>query len=365
MKERGLQVERMGDVYSLAERVIVWLGLGDSTSGHAIQFLRTIASKTEVDWSNFEIKPLSQDDEAWVDRKKTQLYGERKVFAIHSLVMRPWFERLWVQQEIHNKRNTVLVCGSDTMSWQDFRQAVLCFFNKWESLEDNAVVYPGFLDRVVLIVETISTLDDATLGVLMERTQKCKCSDPRDRVFAVLNMLGPGERNAKIKADYTKSVSQVYRDAVLSIVNHTKDIGILEYCEMQEQPLESPDSLQFPSWVRNWTLPISTQRIFGGHASGNSYAETSYDNDVLRVMGTHVASISHIEKIECHGMTDWIPAIRNFSQKFLPDIESASYVSSGSKLDAYCRLLCENYFVDQVVPPRISMPGFQQSRKFY
>ena len=362
LKERGLQVERMGDVYSLAERVIVWLGLGDSTSVHAIQFLRAIASKVKVDWSTIETGLLSQDDAAWVDDTKTQLYGEREVFAILSLVMRPWFERLWVQQEIHKKRNAVLICGSDTISWQDFRQALLCFYNKWAALEDNFIDYPGFLERVALIVETISELDDSTLGALMERTQKCKCSDPRDRVFAVLNMLGPWERNAKIKADYTKTVSQVYRDAVLSIVNHNKEIKILMYCEMQEQPLESPDSLQFPSWVRNWMIPISTDRIFGGHASGKSNAETFYDNDVLRVMGTHVASIRHIEKIEWDGMTDCITTIQNFSQKFLPDIESASYVSGGSKLDAYCRLLCENYFVDQYVPAGESMPDFQQSR---
>ena len=62
-------------------------------------------------------------------------------------------------------------------------------------------------------------------------------------------------------------------------------------------------------------------------------------------------------------MTAWIPAIRDFSQNFLPEIESASYVSGGSKIDAYCRLLCENIFADQYVPARASKPNFQQSRE--
>ena len=364
LKERGLQVERMGDIYSLAEQVIVWLGLGDSTSAHAIQFLHTIASKIEVDWIPCTIKPRSQDDAAWADTHKAQHLGEREVFAILSLVMRPWFERLWVQQEIHAKRNVVLICGSDIVSWQDFRQAIYCFYYKLAAFEGKWILYPGFLERIQFISRMVSQVSYSTLGELMKRTQECKCSDPRDRVFGVLNMLEPFERNVNIKPDYTKTVIQVYWDAVLSIVNHTKRIIILEHCEMQEQPLESSDSLQFPSWVRNWTIPVFTERVFSGRASCNSFAQTFCDNDVLRVMGTHVARIGHVEKIKCYDHINFIPAIRNFSQKFLPDIESASYVSGGSKVDAYCRTLCSNYFVDQYVPARASMPGFQQSREW-
>ena len=365
LKERGLQVERMGDIYSLAERVIVWLGLGDSTSVHAIQFLRTIASKVEVDWITSAMKPLSQDDADWADINKAQYFGEREVVAIHSLVMRPWFERLWVQQEIHAKQNAVLICGSDTLSWQDFRSALFCFFSKRAFSEDDLILYPGFTNRIVLISKMIIGVDYSTLGQLMETTQKCKCSDPRDRVYGVLNMLEPWERNAKIKPDYTKNVSQVYRDAVLSIVNHTNRINILGHCEMQEQPLELSDSLQFPSWVRNWAIPTSTERMFGGHASGYSNAETSYDNDVLRVMGTHVTRIAHVEKIMCDSVPDLVSTIYHFSQKFLPDIMSSSYVSGGSKLDAYCRSLCNNYFDDRYIPAaQAYLPDHQQSREW-
>ena len=364
LKERGLQVERMGDIYSLAERVIVWLGLGDSNSVHAIQLLRTVASKVEVDWTFRTIKPRSQDDADWADIHKAQHYGKREFFAILSLVMRPWFERLWVQQEIHGNHSAVLICGLDTLSWQDFRQAFVCFYYKWRSNGDKILHDPSFSARIVLISKMVSGDDYSTLGELMERTQPCKCSDPRDRVYGVLNMLDSWERNAMIKPDYTKTVIQVYRDAVLSIVSRTKSISVLEHCEMQEQPLESPDSLQFPSWVRNWMIPNSTNRMYSGHASSNSNAETSYDNDVLKIMGTHVAGISHVEKCMCVSRTHLIQAIQKFSQKFLPDIKSASYVSGGSKLDAYCRSLCDNYFDDLYIPAQAFMPGFQRSREW-
>ncbi len=364
LKERGLQVERMGDIYSLADRVIVWLGLDDSSSGHAIQLLRTIASKVEVDWITSTMKPVSQDEADWADMSKAHSYSKQEVFTIYTLVMRPWFERLWVQQEIHANRNAVLICGLDTLSWHDFRQAIFCFYYKWRAFENDRILYPGFDNRFVLISGMISEGGYLTLGELIERSQQCKCSDPRDRVYAVLNMLRTFERDAKIKPDYTKTVSQVYRGVVLSILDHTNKISILGHCEMREQPLESSDSLQLPSWVPDWTIPSSTQRMYTGHTSGNSNAETSYDNDVLRVMGTHVARVGHVEKIMCDSIPGLILAIQDFSQKLLLDVKSASYVSGGSKLDAYCRTLCDNYFLGQYLPAQALMPAFQESREW-
>ena len=367
LEERGHQVERMGDVYSLADRVIVWLGLDDTTSLHAIQLLRTIASKVEVDWITIKMKPVSQDDADWGDMTKDSSYSQQDAFAVHSLVMRPWFERLWVQQEIHANRNAVLICGLDTLSWHDFRKAFFCFFGyKWRTSGDDESLYPGLPIRLRLIAKMISGADCSTLGALIVKSELCKCSDPRDRVYAVLNMLktvNSFERHAKIKPDYAKTVSQVYRDVVLSILDQTNQTSILDHCEMQEQPLGSSDSLQIPSWVPDWTIPSNQRRLNIGFASGNSSAEISHGNDVLRVMGTQVARICHVEKIVCDSMLDSILAIRDFSQKLLPDVMSASYVSGGSKLDAYCRTLCGNRFSGQYLPANALMPVFQESRE--
>ena len=364
LEERGHQVQRMSDVYSLAERVIVWLGLDDTTSGHTIQLLRTIASKVEVDWITSTIKPVSQDDAQWADVTGARYHNRQDRFAVYSLIIRPWFERLWVQQEIHSNTNAVLICGLDTLSWHDFRKAIYCFYRDWGAFEDEITLYPDLGVRFQLINNMICEAAYLTLGALIERTQHCKCSDPRDRVYAVLNMPNNFERNAKIKPDYTKTVNQVYQNVVLSSLNNTNKIAILGYCEMQELPLESCDSLQIPSWVPDWNFPRHTQRMVTGNASGNSNAETSNDNDVLWVSGTYVAKIDHVERIMCDNVPSLISAIQDFSQRFLSDAKSASYVSGGSKLDAYCQTLCGGYFVSKYLPASASMPVFQDSREW-
>ena len=366
LEERGHQVQRMGDVYSLAERVIVWLGLADTTSGHAIQLLRTIASKVEVDWITATIKPVLQDDAQWADVTNARSHSRQDRFAVYSLVIRPWFERLWVQQEIHSNRNAVLICGLDTLSWHDFRKAIYCFYREWGAFgdDDYETLFPGLGARSLLINNMISGDAYLTLGALIERTQHCKCSDPRDRVYAVLNMPNNFERNTMIKPDYTKAVNRVYQDVVLSILNNTNNIAILGYCEMQELPLESSDSLQIPSWVPDWTFPRHTQYMGTGHASGNSNAETSNDNDVLKVSGTYVARIDHVESIMCDSVPSLISSIQDFSQKSLSDAKTASYVSGGSKLDAYCRTLCVDFFVGKNLRASASIPVYHESREW-
>ena len=61
MEERGRQVERMGDIYTLADRVVVWLGPKDSTSAYALRLLDKISSQVVVHWVSGGIEPISRD----------------------------------------------------------------------------------------------------------------------------------------------------------------------------------------------------------------------------------------------------------------------------------------------------------------
>ncbi|CAJ2502312.1 Uu.00g097060.m01.CDS01 [Anthostomella pinea] len=61
--ERGSQVLRMGDIYKLAQRVIVWLGPAAGDSDYAMSLLRDIASKIKVDWQSYTMVPSKKGKE--------------------------------------------------------------------------------------------------------------------------------------------------------------------------------------------------------------------------------------------------------------------------------------------------------------
>jgi hypothetical protein len=70
-----------------------------------------------------------------------------------------------------------------------------------------------------------------TLRSLVVWNQQCKCSDPRDRIYALLNIM---ENPLTIRPNYLKSVKQVYQDVVLQSLLQLNDLDILAFCEMQE-----------------------------------------------------------------------------------------------------------------------------------
>jgi hypothetical protein len=64
---------------------------------------------------------------------------------------------------------------------------------------------------------------------VLECTKECKCSDPRDRIFALLS-LGGMESGYQIKPDYTKSTHEVYDDAFKRITAVRKKYTAAHYC---------------------------------------------------------------------------------------------------------------------------------------
>jgi hypothetical protein len=96
--ERGQQVQRMTDIFPKAKRVIVWLGPAADDSSLALETMTQLASKIDVDWIAQSMKPTSLDasDQHWADVTATVPYNPQIRYALGTLILRPWFERLWI-----------------------------------------------------------------------------------------------------------------------------------------------------------------------------------------------------------------------------------------------------------------------------
>jgi hypothetical protein len=99
MAERTDQVKRMADIYSKATRVVVWLGPASADSSMAIAFFNTICSKIAVDWQTYALRPTSPDT-WWADVNFPVPLDQALSNSILSLLNRPWFDRLWIWQEV-------------------------------------------------------------------------------------------------------------------------------------------------------------------------------------------------------------------------------------------------------------------------
>jgi hypothetical protein len=248
-KERGHQVKIMADIYSKAVKVLIWLGLESDDSSRAMDCLNYIASKVKVDFDTNSMSPATNDTH-WGDIRVAPAINEVDVMAVFHFIQRPWFERLWIWQEVLlASEDTEAMCGSRSIPWVALRTAVFCLLAKpkpWllfgQQLE--------FWARIEAVGNLCFGKKAQSIEHLIGITKSCICSDPRDKIYALLSLLW-GVR-AAIEPDYTKSVYEVYKHATLSLIEATGLLAVLNTVEVHEH-LEG-----VPSWVPN----VSTFLLF-------------------------------------------------------------------------------------------------------
>lgn len=99
-REKSSQVAIMGDIFHLARRVLVWLGLGGEHAAHFFDLLRILSSRTE----NYGVDAALVDtmEQQWdmtrADKKQELLLDkvpyEYDFTGMDEFYTSPWFRRL-------------------------------------------------------------------------------------------------------------------------------------------------------------------------------------------------------------------------------------------------------------------------------
>ena len=371
LTERSHQVKRMGDIFQKAERVIVWLGPEGMWSTLALRTLEHLASKIEVDWQISVMKPASTGcpEAHWADRGVALPYDFKTWSALYHLLSRSWFERLWIWQEIRlQSREAVMLCGTDAIPWQHFRSAIYCLRAKLK--EPNI---RGLNDRIDHVARLCDVPVFAGLEALITQTMYCKCSDPRDRIFAVLGLLDKSEADIDIQPDYTKTVGRVYKDVAVEYIKKRRNLEILRYCGMRDKASGTtkwipdwavPTQLQdweMPSWVPDWSIPRAGNDLPYVYATGGAFGESRYDGaEALEVTGVALGTVSAVQKIFPLDATYTTSETLEIMQRLAPPyFENHLYIAGGSLGDAFLRTFCCNVFDDTYLPPYSTLPNFQ------
>ena len=100
----------MGEIYSKAKQVLIWLGdMEKEESALAIEMLSILAAH---DRQSVPDNMIPMVVEAMI------LILRRQWEALHRLLNRPWFERIWVVQEAAKASQAWVLCGNEQMPWE-------------------------------------------------------------------------------------------------------------------------------------------------------------------------------------------------------------------------------------------------------
>lgn len=193
----------------------------------------------------------------------------------------PWWERIWVVQEVILPPKVTIICGTVSAPWTMFARAASrylhhihrCCINFPENLpRDCRHVLKDFCQRVLdienlrsvyadqassagsengtpILAKTHALKPDArSLLSLLRRFGNRRASDPRDKVYALLSLVQQSSHRPPIRPDYSRSERNVYIQATLECIYSSQSLSVLH-------DLSRKFHQDLPSWVPDWESP--------------------------------------------------------------------------------------------------------------
>ncbi|KAK8036107.1 HET-domain-containing protein [Apiospora rasikravindrae] len=186
-EEKEQQVGQMRLVYQHADNVLIWLELGS-------------------------------------DGTDSLMYSDRRLAAgLSVLLARPWFQRVWVLQEVACARVATVVCGVHSVSTRTF----VMLPSVWRLEVDPHVravleLMPGPMRKDSS--GSGFSENDRTLAALLKKFEHSKASVKLDRIYALLGISSDASDPVRFPPVYSLTEEEVVFDTMLFFVlGYTKN----------------------------------------------------------------------------------------------------------------------------------------------
>ncbi|KAJ8133102.1 hypothetical protein O1611_g520 [Lasiodiplodia mahajangana] len=300
LSERNTQVSLMSRIFRHAHLVIVWLGPMDDFCEPALELMTEVAKAGISGHPN--LPPVWSS--AW--------------FNVYAFLQRSWFSRLWVIQEVIVAQELVLLVGTRMVTWETIvyaaeelhKRNLTSSIYSAASLEIRAArgdsgsragelgqvdeplltwgverqlysaSYDLDSDEKIRGVEFILLLHelrenrrlisvgpfgffteplkvDRSPLFLLQYMQRADCTDPKDRVYAFIDLLehcsqNPSPLRKELLPDYTLTLAEVYTNIAWYVLLSAQHLDLLSFASGPQNGLPG-----LPSWAPDWRNRVS------------------------------------------------------------------------------------------------------------
>lgn len=378
LAERSYQVGFMDSIYTIAEGTSIWLGPEENNSSRAIDILCYLGERVSINANGrFEraprAPPREPEEPIWESPDEESPYGEDDWLALVSFLERPWFTRVWVQQEIALADEAQLQCGTRLFDWDYFQVAVRCLLQK----PLNPWVTNDLGRRIVKVRPNVLSICSVSLrgyryDGLRYSLRGVRCTDPRDMIYGVRSLLTTWDKKLGIRPNYSLEAVDVFMDVCVRIVERESRTYFLKSCELSSILLPN-----LPSWVPDWSTSTKAYIYMDNpwSACGFVSANAKYlGRKILRVSGIQVDEITTIRDLYDRADDSLYPETRSVLLKYIwncrpeQDRIDSPYRHKHwqSMMDAYCRTFTRDSFLETWYPEKrygIEAPSFDQAKE--
>ncbi|KAH7156594.1 heterokaryon incompatibility protein [Dactylonectria macrodidyma] len=336
--EKVCQVQLMHDIYANCARLLVWLGPETKASTAYLSYMRQVCSEgimSRIIGPNkghfmqvFDAvldpaiqvtgAPLEDRDDILMLLSK---YGDTfPIAGLEDVLRRPWFNRLWIIQEVCLAPNVLFICGSESLCFECFQSGLLFYtlYNShWLENLDHPVSQSELFWR-----SSIYDLHSSPSRMIQERKKihslgekhslynlvikyntngslpKIGASLAEDRVFGIMG-LAEKQSLGGMKVRYGDLPGVFTEIAALLVAQNVDTLLFSQF------PKNIPN---LPSWAPDWSMdlqpPISYFRLTEpGHKAGGEMTTPPSVDLSSRCLIVRGVAIGKIIKVGQHVMT--------------------------------------------------------------
>lgn len=243
LRERSRQVAKMHHIFHGASNVCIWLGDQADDSHAAMDFIT-------------QILDFSAHSKNITNKIKT------RTLALSRLLARPWFSRRWVVQEMALAKKATVHCGTKSMPWSEFADAVALFGiirdevvrhmspdQAYELGETHALGAASLVDISSNIYRKDHVNDRIqehllTLESLLAKLPMFNVSDARDAVYATIALGKDTFDQESIPVNYTMPPATLFAIVTKFVIEKSGSLDII--CRPWAP---AHGDLALPSWI--------------------------------------------------------------------------------------------------------------------
>jgi hypothetical protein len=293
--EKKVQIQRMTLIYRDADQVVIWLGNYYDPRDDTLYEIRDRWGVKQLDIGSEELTSAAlhiarvlenhlhehpgKRERSFLKWFEVEPFVNRQAWAqLSKLFWRPWFERLWIIQELGVSRRAVVQWGRLEVPWIALEAAA------------KYILYPDVVPPIHIhsffpwmgahrVIQT-AVVERHSIMTVLENTQEAECFDPRDKLFAISGILSPSD-SEDIGIDYSISVERVYLKWARARILSTGCLDVLSACA------DSKISFVSPSWVPDLRRPWAMDKPLWARTYGLSRAKLSGDGSFAAGGGSY------------------------------------------------------------------------------
>jgi Heterokaryon incompatibility protein (HET) len=357
--EKGHQVRLMRQIYASSETVLIYLGgdADDHSWDKAVHTLCCVYMETTTKGLESHSHGTS---ELWINHApsaKDEVWND-----LIKLFQLPWFQRVWIVQEVVVAKTALVILGQWEIPWDAFYGAVEPCYAAVRRIvaaigDAHGRTYPNF-DPVRKIEGLRRGAPLRSLQNLISFYAEAKSSRARDHLFAFLGIANDADDSA-FDPDYTVPLEVVVKRYASVFVRQGHAIELITSAagfrpseetkaqvpsgSLLDSALNIPGRIsgliydnifkipdRFPSWIPDWTqkshIRIGTWAKIDGEEEGSFRAcrdnkvdaQIGRQDDELRIRGTQVDVIRELSAFDSSFVEGYLLEVKEMAKSVIP-----------------------------------------------